>query len=577
MISASQVRKKSNIIFSLYLMSAFLFIIVIISLSALFYFQKKKSDEELYKRTQESFVSNVDQKVTGIFDMVISDLKIVSKHSEFTSFLDGGKNSNLDKLANEFLEFSRFKGVYDQVRFLDETGMEKIRINYSDGEPYVVAKEDLQYKGDRYYFYDAFTLEENEIFISPFDLNIEGGKIEDPIKPMIRIATPIYHNGEKRGVLLVNYLGGDLLESIVVGIQDGIKVNFLNQDGYWLYSTDGDNDWAFMYDDKLDLNLPKLDADLWKMLDSHEEKQFLSNGYLYTSTTINPYVMAQSSSSGNNKAFSPSLTKLNPLKHKWELYTAVPESVLYSGSSQLLIYTIVADSMIVFAVIIILLILRRSSKERLESEIKINSLNDILQVINKILRHDLANSFTAVKNSLEVYVDDKSAEALENANGAVESGIRLINKMRQLESAMSNGEDQESLSVGDVVNKAVLKVPLEVTIDGSARVMADQAFEVVFKNLASNAVRHGGAKKIKVTIAKLDKSIRIEFADDGSGIPTEVQEKIFEEGFKSGSTGNTGLGLYLAKKTIERYAGSIKVEDNHPKGAKFIIVLPAID
>ncbi len=44
--------------------------------------------------------------------------------------------------------------------------------------------------------------------------------------------------------------------------------------------------------------------------------------------------------------------------------------------------------------------------------------------------------------------------------------------------------------------------------------------------------------------------------------------------FKYGKTGNTGMGLYIVSKVIERHHGRIEVKDNDPKGTTFIITIP---
>ncbi|MHA2366166.1 MAG: ATP-binding protein [Candidatus Hodarchaeales archaeon] len=48
---------------------------------------------------------------------------------------------------------------------------------------------------------------------------------------------------------------------------------------------------------------------------------------------------------------------------------------------------------------------------------------------------------------------------------------------------------------------------------------------------------------------------------------------MFNLGFSFGNTGRTGLGLYIVKNIIERYGGKITVENNEPKGSKFIFKL----
>jgi len=66
---------------------------------------------------------------------------------------------------------------------------------------------------------------------------------------------------------------------------------------------------------------------------------------------------------------------------------------------------------------------------------------------------------------------------------------------------------------------------------------------------------------------------RIKFADNGIGIPDKIKNKIFDEGFFFGKTGNTGIGLHIVRKTIEQLGGTVSVEDNQPEGAIFNIYL----
>ena len=61
--------------------------------------------------------------------------------------------------------------------------------------------------------------------------------------------------------------------------------------------------------------------------------------------------------------------------------------------------------------------------------------------------------------------------------------------------------------------------------------------------------------------------------DFGIGIPDEIKDKVFDEGFHYGETGHTGIGLYIVQTTVEEYDGMVFVEDNTPQGAVFIIRL----
>ncbi len=103
-------------------------------------------------------------------------------------------------LEKTFLLFAANHPIYDQVRFLDPSGLERIRINFNKEKPVIVQINALQDKGDRYYFKDIIQLNKGEVFISPLDLTIEYRAIEYPLKPMIRLGEVVVDTeGKKLG------------------------------------------------------------------------------------------------------------------------------------------------------------------------------------------------------------------------------------------------------------------------------------------------------------------------------------------------------------------------------------------
>ncbi|MBI9018447.1 MAG: cache domain-containing protein [Phycisphaerae bacterium] len=209
-----------------------------------FYRINVKAEHKIIESTEPKIVQLQRDAIASNLESIVSDLMVLSQHSELERFLDGHKEVK-DELADEFIVFSKEKKCYDQVRYLDETGMEVVRINFNEGKPSRTPDEKLQSKKNRYYFSDAFALDQRGIFISPLDLNIERGEIERPLmtnalpdkesfdsiwiqdkdgnyaKPMMRFATPVFNKqGEKKGVVLLNYFGSQLINIVTVHSND---------------------------------------------------------------------------------------------------------------------------------------------------------------------------------------------------------------------------------------------------------------------------------------------------------------------------------------------------------------------
>ena len=159
----------------------YLFILLLIN-GGLFINQYLSIKEELHRESVQ-LIHTLDERLLVSLEEVGSDLTYMAKIAA-----DAPHDTTL---AQEYFRFLSNKKRYDQLRFIGAEGKERVRINYNDGIPYIVASETLQDKSGRYYFTDSIALRPGDIYISPLDLNIEHGQIEVPIKPMIRFATVV--------------------------------------------------------------------------------------------------------------------------------------------------------------------------------------------------------------------------------------------------------------------------------------------------------------------------------------------------------------------------------------------------
>jgi len=255
------------------------------------YYDGQKDYLNLLKTAENAGFSKLQKKIISEnFQHIVSDLLFLAEEHELLALLDGSKEFTHNDLAKDYRSFSLKQRIYDQIRFLDETGQEIIRIDFNNGSPILRPEKQLQNKRNRYYFQETMRLGKGGIFTSPLDLNMEHGKVELPHKPMIRFGTPVFDSsGRKRGIIILNFLGEVLLNNLrSTSAKETREVSLLNSDGYWLISPTQENVWGFMFQDKQDRNIKNLYPKIWQRVYHEEEGQFLSNEGLVTFTTVYP-------------------------------------------------------------------------------------------------------------------------------------------------------------------------------------------------------------------------------------------------------------------------------------------------
>ena len=158
-----------------------------------------------------------------------------------------------------------------QLRFIDNDGMEKIRVERKEfaSSPFLVVSNKLQNKKDRYYFREINKLKKDEFWYSDIDLNIEHGKIETPIKPVLRLGTPFYHKNKKVGILIINIF----MQKFLTCLLDTPLYNIymVDKNGAIIVHSEGSANWEkyLKKEQSLKTFFPKLAEDIL----THDELQ----------------------------------------------------------------------------------------------------------------------------------------------------------------------------------------------------------------------------------------------------------------------------------------------------------------
>lgn len=212
----------------------------------------------------------------------------------------------------------------------------------------------------------------------------------------------------------------------------------------------------------------------------------------------------------------------------------------------------------------------RDITERVTHENFLKSQKEHIRLVNQILRHDIANDLSVINSSIRLYEQLNDNKYLEEIKIRLKKSMNLIHNMRRHEAFVLDNTDLKVYSVQNVLAGVIKnKKNAEIVITGESHFLADEVIHSVFENIINNAISHGKANKIYINIIKEDFKCTVTIADNGSGIPDNIKNRIFDEGFKHGDSANTGMGLYIVKKAMERYKGNISVQDNTPHGSIF--------
>ncbi|HOO57382.1 MAG TPA: PAS domain-containing protein [bacterium] len=212
-----------------------------------------------------------------------------------------------------------------------------------------------------------------------------------------------------------------------------------------------------------------------------------------------------------------------------------------------------------------------------------------------LMTHDLTNFNSVIYGNLELL--EKHSDLIEKAVRFVETCRRqlmksdsLISRVRAF-SQVSEIEEQNlhSVSVADSIREMArivkrlyphksIKVEFDPEARGEAR--ATELIDSVFMNLIENAVKHNVKDDVWIGIdmSEEDDYWAITISDNGQGIPDAMKEKIFDRFQRIGREKGSGLGLSLVRALVEKFNGSIAVEDRiaggHSGGSVFCVKIP---
>lgn len=194
--------------------------------------------------------------------------------------------------------------------------------------------------------------------------------------------------------------------------------------------------------------------------------------------------------------------------------------------------------------------------QEIQAEIGVEELSGTLGELSEIISEGLGRTSSLVGDLRDFAAPGRHVEARVNLHKGVTSTVQLLKHVLNQQQA-------------EVFVEAMEELP-EIRGDSGA-------LNQVFLNLLKNAAEAspGGGVTIRVQGRVEGDSVSLVFADDGPGVPEEVQEQLFEPFFTTKEAGQgTGLGLSISRQIAEAHGGTLAMASVPGEGSTFTLCLP---
>jgi PAS domain S-box-containing protein len=252
--------------------------------------------------------------------------------------------------------------------------------------------------------------------------------------------------------------------------------------------------------------------------------------------------------------------------------------------------------------------LAQEERELLQRQLQQSQKLEAIGTMAGGIAHDFNNILTGILGFTELVRSEipENSEIYENLTEVVKAGRRARDLVRQILSFSRRAETEKSLiSLASIVKEGLklirsvtpahISIKQNLTVSPTRAILADptQMHQVVL-NLcinAADAMPDGGVLEVSLEEVQLEADsrqkqtqlpsgcyLKLTVRDNGSGIPAEVQEHIFEPYFTTKQVGKgTGMGLAVVHGVVQEHGGSIAVSSTPGNGTTFEIFLPIVE
>jgi signal transduction histidine kinase len=584
-------------------------------------------------QAQSELVARGHQVLTRRLSSTVQDVRFLASLPDLQDVLNGDAHK-VPAVTEVFRHFSSVVDKYNEIRWLDETGVERIRVDRGLDGPRTIPSGQLQDKSQRPTFRDTMQLAAGQIYFSRFDLSVENNRLELPIKPMLRIATPVFdRKGGRRGIVVLNFLGSDVLGWLAeTAALTHASIELVDGEGFWLMSHDPANAWGFMLGHP-QATLAHAQPDLWRAIRNADSG-----------------VVQLPSGVWGFRHFIPSTLEADRTHDKenaldWVIISHLDAEALaqrvWSAHLMVLIVTLLAIGISMY--VVLCLVRFRQGRERSIADLLVRSselatANSALQYsldMQKNMQEELVRAeklsslglmVAGVAHELNTPLGTAvmTLSSLEHASGALaeclQRGLRqselreflgaqqegfaimhaaleraaaLVSRFKQL-AVDRQTEERRQFRLREVIEDSlhvilrqhagrlqqlVIDVPEALVMDSYPGPLGQ-----IIDNLVRNAFFHAFVAERPGTVqvlARADESqerIILRVMDNGKGIPRDLAAHVFELFFTTRrGEGGAGLGLFLSHQlACEVLGGTLTLDTSFAPGSCFVLEVPRV-
>ena len=244
-------------------------------------------------------------------------------------------------------------------------------------------------------------------------------------------------------------------------------------------------------------------------------------------------------------------------------------------------------------------IVRDITDRKLEED-RILETAELKSHLVSVVSHELRTPLTAIAEGVNLVLDGKAGETLEEQHGILAISKRNIDRLSRLINSFLDFQRLEAGALPLRIRPANPNVLVRETIDNFGRSAAVAGFRItsvlleridevdcdadlilqVLANLVGNAIKYGPGGEIRLTTDQTASEVRIGVHDEGRGIPEKDKDKLFRPFGRLSSEGagspiqGTGLGLSISRRIVEKHGGKLVVDPSGEIGTCFSFTLP---